>query len=185
MRETRGHSWYDALLVGIRNGIRHRIRKSTAYTWSRSERDTEDLDFLVQDQRDYAAERGPSSNDVRHRVAASLNVDLPLGFRFSTLMTAQSATPYNITTGTDNNSDGELTDRPGVPRNSARGDDFWQIDARISKTFQVGRCRMELLAESFNLADNHRNWIDYTGALNSPSYGQPTAAARPGKSSWV
>jgi hypothetical protein len=78
----------------------------------------------------------------------------------------------------DDNGDGKFTDRPGVRRNSARGDDFWQIDARVSKTFLFGCCKIELLAESFNLA-NHRNWIDYTGALNSPSYGKPTGAASP------
>jgi hypothetical protein len=36
---------------------------------------------------------------------------------------------------------------------------------------------MELLAESFNLA-NHRNWIDYTGTRNSAAYGQPTGATQ-------
>jgi hypothetical protein len=178
VRETKGNSWYEGLLIGIRK--RHAASHSyaIAYTLSRSERDTEDFDFLAQDQRNYAAERGSSSNDVRHRLSASVNVDLPWGFRFSTVMTAQSASPYNITTGTDDNGDGELTDRPGIPRNSARGDDFWQIDARVSKTFKVGCCRIELLAESFNVA-NHRNWIDYTGTLTSSSYGQPTGATRP------
>jgi hypothetical protein len=45
---------------------------SVAYTWSTSLRDTEDFSFVAEDQRNQAAEWGPSLSDVRHRFAASL-----------------------------------------------------------------------------------------------------------------
>ena len=54
----------------------------------------------------------------------------------------QSGTPYNVTTGADNNRDGEFTDRPaGVTRNSARG--AWQVNlgGRLSYTLGFGKAR--------------------------------------------
>jgi len=66
---------------------------------------------------------------------------------------------------------------PGVGRNSARGDPFWQTDVRISRTFRLKRTRIELLGEIFNLA-NHRNWIGHNGNMRSTAqFGRPTAAA--------
>ena len=88
VRETEGHSWYRALLVGLEKRYGHRHSYGIAYTFSRSERDTEDWEFLPNDQRDYAAERGPASNDVRHRFVANLIVDLPFGVRLGTIFTA-------------------------------------------------------------------------------------------------
>ena len=133
VRETEGRSSYRALLIGVQKPHSRRYSYAVAYTLSRAERDTEDWDFVPQDQRDWAAEWGPSASDARHRLAASANVDLGLGVRPTSILTARSALPYNVTTGDDNNRDTSRTDRPaGVSRNSARGGDFWQVDARLS-----------------------------------------------------
>jgi hypothetical protein len=178
LRETEGHSWYKGLQVGIQKSHSRRHSFAIAYTLSDSQRDTEDWDFIAQDARDFAAERGPSLNDVRHRLSASVNLDLPFGLRFTTLMTGRSALPYNITTGRDNNGDNEMTDRPsGVGRNSARGDDLWQIDMRLAKAFDFGQRRsLELLVEAFNFA-NHRNWTAFDGnQRNTATFGRPTDA---------
>src|SRR5437773_4990590 len=44
-----------------------------------------------------------------------------LGFETSTIAALQSGRPYNITTGTDDNGDGHLKDRPaGAERNAGR-----------------------------------------------------------------
>ena len=122
-------------------------------------RDTEDFNFVPQDQRNYAADRGPSLNDARHRLVIAGDVALPLGFSLATVLTARSALPYNVTTGTDDNRDGSpTTDRPrGVSRNSGRGAALFQADVRIKKTFAFGVRRIELVAEAFNLT-NRLNW---------------------------
>jgi len=178
VRETEGRSWYNGLQVGIEKRPSRRHSFAIAYTLSDSQRDTEDWDFIAQDPRNFAAERGPSSSDVRHRLSASLNADLPAGLKFTTVMTARSALPYNITTGRDDNRDAETNDRPpGVGRNSARGDDLWQIDARLSKEFAFGERRaVEVLVETFNLT-NHRNWTAFDGnQRNAATFGRPTDA---------
>jgi hypothetical protein len=161
--ETRGNSWYSGLQTSVRRQHANRYSYYLAYTLSKSERDTEDFRFMPQDQRNFAADRGPGANDSRHRLAASAAVDLPYAFQFASILTARSALPYNITTGFDDNGDTFTTDRPpGVGRNSARGAPFWQADVRISRRIRVKRMQVELLGEIFNVA-NHRNWIAPNG----------------------
>ena len=140
-----------------------------------AERDTEDYSFVPQDQRDLAAERGPAASDVRHRLAAGLNLDLPVGLRLTTVISAQSALPYTITTGAPN-ADLYFVVRPdGVGRNSARGADFRQLDTRLSKAFRMGGTRIEALIEAFNLT-NRANWTSYDGNTSSSTYRHPTQA---------
>lgn len=178
-RDSNGNSWYRGLQSGFRK--RHSARHSYAvtYTLSRTERDTEDWEFLAQDQRFFAAERGAASSDARHRMSASTNVDLPAALRLTTLLTARSAFPYNITTGSDDNGDLAVNDRPlGVSRNSARGASAWQLDMRLSKVLSVGRQRMELLAEVFNVT-NQRNWTAFDGVVTNATFGGPTSSGDP------
>jgi hypothetical protein len=174
--ESRGNSWYRGLQIALEKRHSHGHSYTLAYTLSTSERDTEDYTFVPQDQRDFAAERGPAANDVRHRLSAGLNLDLPARLRFTSVLTAQSALPYTITTGRDDNHDGHINDRPsGFGRNSARGTDFRQVDARLSKSFRARGARVEVLVEAFNLA-NRANWTNYDGNQSSKTYCQPTAA---------
>jgi hypothetical protein len=176
--ETRGNSWYSGLQASLKRHHAAGYSYYVAYTLASSERDTEDFRFVPQDQRDYAADRGPGANDSRHRLAANATVDLPFAFRVAGIVTARTSLPYNITTGSDDNRDGlDTTDRPaGIGRNSGRGDPFWQSDIRLSRVFRIQRVRLEILAEVFNVA-NHRNWIGHEGNLRSSQFGKPTAAA--------
>jgi hypothetical protein len=177
--QSRGHSWYNALQLGVEKRHSHGYSFTAAYTLSSSERDTEDYTFVAQNQRNEAAERGPSAGDARHRLAASVNLDLPLGLRLTAVTSAQSALPYNITTGAkDLDGTPNIVRPPGVGRNSARGGAFWQTNARFSKVFQVQSRRVELLAEVFNLA-NRANWMAYDGRQNSATYQQPTGSGDP------
>jgi len=116
---------------------------------------------------------------VRHRFVATGDIDLRWGARLSTVVTAMSALPYNITTGTDDNRDTYVTDRPaGVSRNAARGSPFWQLDARLSKVVHAGARQVEFIADVFNVA-NRRNWIAYDGVTRNVTFGTPTDAAGP------
>jgi hypothetical protein len=88
---------------------------------------------------DLAAEWGPASRDVRHRVFSFLSFPLPKKLRGSVMTQAQSASPYTIITGVDSNGDTVLNDRPaGVGRNSARGAATWNMNVRLSRSFSFG-----------------------------------------------
>lgn len=126
---------------------------------------------------------GPTSNDVRHRVVSNVIYELPYGIQIGGIMTANSAPPYNITTGTDANRDGDNNDRPaGVGFNAGRGDKFFQTDVRLSKKFEFGRARAEILWEMFNLF-NTVNFTNYQGNQSSQAgvtgTGIPTGFGRP------
>jgi hypothetical protein len=176
--ESIGHSRYRALQVGVEKRSDTLYGYTVAYTLSSSQRDTEDSTFVPQDHRNPAADFGPAGSDARHRLAASLTLALPGVVQIGTVLTARSGLPYNITVGTDRNGDGfNDTDRPsGGSRNSARGDDFWQVDARVSKTIRIGGWRVQAIAEAFNVS-NHRNWTEYQGNMRSLVFGKPTNAA--------
>ena len=91
---------------------------------------------------DLAAEWGPSARDTRHRLFSFLTFPLPKKLRGSLMTQAQSASPYTIITGIDNNRDTVLNDRPeGVGRNSARGSATWNMNVRLSRSFSFGPAR--------------------------------------------
>ena len=126
---------------------------------------------------DLMADWGPTSNDVRHRFVSNVIYELPWGFQVGTILTANSAPPYNITLGTDANRDGDNNDRPaGVEFNAGRGDAFFQTDIRTSKKVRFGRVSGEILWEMFNVF-NTVNLNNFNG--NQSSAAGQTATGRP------
>jgi len=128
-------------------------------------------------------EHGPSLRDQRHRFVFSGLWDLPHEFQISGVFTAASARPYNVITGTDDNGDGFLRDRPaGVSRNSARGSDFVNLDLRVSKWFTLAdKYKFQFLVDFFNLT-NHDNFDpeSFNGNLASgDNFGKPSVAFNP------
>ncbi|MBS1792168.1 MAG: TonB-dependent receptor [Acidobacteria bacterium] len=110
------------------------------YVLSKTTDETDGAFGLPVNNFDLRAERGPSLQDTRHRFFLMSNYTLPKGLRLGTIFQASSATPYNITTGFDNNGDSTVNDRPvGVGRNSARGDGRWDLSSRLSWGFGFGK----------------------------------------------
>ncbi|MCG3163847.1 MAG: hypothetical protein JMDDDDMK_05299 [Acidobacteria bacterium] len=71
------------------------------------------------DNYNLANEWGRAAFDMRHTFFMGGSITLPYGFRVSPMISAGSGSPFNITTGTDNNDDTSFTDRPaGLRRNS-------------------------------------------------------------------
>jgi len=120
---------------------------------------------------------------------------------------ANSASPLTILTGTDDNGDGILNDRPaGVGRNSARVPGYWNASMYFSYTFAFGRSsapgpggvaitsgaggltatsvaasRQPKYRLSLNLSvnnlTNHATLTGYSGVITSPFFLQPTSAS--------
>ena len=172
--ETKGNSWYTGLQVGIEKRLSKRHTYTVAYTLSSTERNTEDFNFFPMDNRNYDLERGPASNDARHRVSAAFSVLLPWDVQVGTLIAARSKLPYNVTTGADDNRDTQTNDRPaGVGRNNARGANLFQADLRVTKGVRMGRMHLELIGEAFNVT-NQKNWTNFTGDQRAATFGRPT-----------
>jgi hypothetical protein len=123
--------------------LNHRPRRLTAnigYTLGEALNETDGALTLPPNSFDLSQEWGPSRQDVRHRLSVSMNTDLRAGFRMNMFLRAQSASPYNITTGLDENRDGQTNERPfGVRRNSARGEATANLDVGLVWEHSVGR----------------------------------------------
>jgi len=158
-----------------------RLSYRAAYTWM----DVETFATAVSDY-DRDADWGPAANDVRHRFVFSSSYTVPrIDVRLGGIVTASSAPPYNVITGVDSNGDRRTNERPigadgkMIPPNSARGDDYFNVDLRISKLFRfAGTRRLELLWEMFNLT-NAENYGGFIGNQRSPDFGKPTYALSP------
>ena len=106
---------------------------SANYLLMKNTNDADSPFSLPTDNFDLRKERGPSASDMRQFFSAFFSRKLVKGFSLSAITNANSALPYNITTGFDNNGDSVINDRPaGVGRNSARGAGRWEVGARLS-----------------------------------------------------
>ena len=75
---------------------------------------------------DVALDYGRAAFDVRHRLFLGGSFSLPKGIRLSPFMMANSGSPFNITTGQDNNGDSIFNDRPAYARRRSHGNKYRQ-----------------------------------------------------------
>ncbi len=133
------------------------------------------------------------------------NVTLPWKIDLSTQFDAYQGRPYNITTGTDNNGDGDFNDRPSyasapgpgvysspyglltantvngnVPRNIGTMPGTIHLDMNLSRVFQLDAKNTDHPRTlTFNARSanllNHTN-VTAVGTVLSPTVGQPISA---------
>jgi hypothetical protein len=186
--ESAGTSRSDALMISVRARRSHWLDARLSYTLSKAIDDAGNFFFSQpQDANDVHADWGPSDNDQRHRVALSGTARAAGPFdrwQFSWVFSYASALPFNVLAGGDRNNDTNTNDRPeGVGRNSARGFDAATLDLRVSRSWGLGRARLETLVEAFNLLNRPNfmlpNATFGAGTTPLPAFGRPTAAADP------
>jgi len=116
--ETTGRSRSDSLSLGVRATIAYTLHLVAQYTFSRA---TDDTSCLFSqpglcrppaDSYNLAGERGPADYDQRHRFNLAGVLYLPGHFTLGCVVSLSSATPYDITTGFDDNQDTVFNDRP-------------------------------------------------------------------------
>jgi len=118
---------------------RLRLFTNVMYQLQRSRNYADSATSLPSDSTNPDADWGPSMQDVRHRLFLMVNAPLWYGVRAGFNMQVASATPYNITTGGDENGDTVFNDRPaGVGRNSERGAGSVNASLRLNKSFGFG-----------------------------------------------
>jgi hypothetical protein len=84
-----------------------------------------------------------------------------------------SGVPFHILAGRDLNNDTNLNDRPmGVSRNSARQPSTASSDVRLSRAFPLGRHRLEVMIEAFNVF-NHVNVLSINDTFYEGQCGRP------------
>jgi hypothetical protein len=179
---------------------RSRLSANISYEGRVARDETDGALNLPPNSLDLSGEWGRSRQDIPHRFDVSLNSDLPSGFRVNANFRVQSGSPYTVTTGLDENGDGNNNERPeGVGRYSRRGSATKNLDMTLTWGFGVGQrgvandqqtraqaprgnsranniFRFEIYARATNVL-NLVNPQRFSGVLTSPFFGQPTSAS--------
>lgn len=119
-----------------------------------------------------------------HSFSTRINSRLPLDVYLTTNLSWSSGNAYTITTGFDDNGDGEFNDRPpGVPRYSERGPYRHNVSFNISKAFPIGSnetggASLSLYANMDN-AFNRTNLGTPVSVQSSSRFGQYISASNP------
>jgi 2-polyprenyl-6-methoxyphenol hydroxylase-like FAD-dependent oxidoreductase len=179
-----GETWYRALTVSLNKRSSRGHQFLAAYTLSKAEDNSTDFQtaFLPEQSGagrnpsdpaglplgfDRDRERGPASQDQRHRFVFSGIYQFGRGIQLSGIVTAASGRPFTALAGADLNGDGDggafPPDRarrnpsdPGssVGRHSERMPSQAVVDVRLSKRFALrNRVAVDAMVEAFNLFD--------------------------------
>ena len=109
------------------------------YSWLRQENDGDGPFSLPADSYNLAGEWGPAAGVPHHIFSSIINTTVRKNLRVGLTTTARTGTPYNITTGRDDNGDTVFNDRPhGVTRNTATTKGMWDMGGRVSYAFGFG-----------------------------------------------
>ena len=128
--ENSASSNYHALQLEAQKRYSQGFQFTVAYTWSHAIDDVSDLfpiagaPVIAQDSLNLREERAAANFDIRQYFAASLIWDLPLyrnsrgsassllgGWQFASILQAHSGQPFTLNVATDNNLDGNFSDR--------------------------------------------------------------------------
>jgi len=199
---------------GVRNAgsARWNPRRTTlriAY-WIARANNNFDGPFVVPPSGTLATEWAPSPGDRRHRYQVALNTQALRNMNASLSVGGNTGTPYNITTGFDNNNDSLFNDRPaGVGRNSARTSSQATVSANLSYALSLGTASVARAVQerpgggdrggdrgdrgpiagryrlvftlSVNNLTNRANYSGFSGIQTSPFFLTPTSVQNPRK----
>jgi len=197
--DSRYHGLYVSWLQRPTNWGSYRV----SYTLSTARNNVGEFFFSSPiDPFDLSKDWGRSDDDQRHRLVMNGTVQtssapaatawerISHGFQLSGTVQAYSSLPFNITSGVttvQGTAGRPVVDGSFIPRNAGIGSSFFNVTARISRTFRVGdRVDLEGLAEVFNLT-NHENVVSRNTNFGPgtyptnplPSFGQTTAVGEP------
>jgi hypothetical protein len=173
-----------SLNLALRGRLAGFFRGMVLYTLGSAYNDTEGYSALPPNSYDLAGQWSRADFDQRHQFRLLGTFQIRDLFELGAIFSAESGSPYNLTTGQDTNQDGRAIERPsGVPRNSLRGPGAATLNLRASKEVRVtgrkpgdsGGLTAELNLDAFNVL-NHVNFTNIVGNQSSPFFGRPIAA---------
>jgi hypothetical protein len=191
--QSTAESLYNGLTLELNRRFTGGLQARVAYTIGKVEDTVPDATAVVpngsddmkfaSNPADFEMDRAPGNNDQRHRFVASavwttdaLAADkegfagvLLRGWTLSGIFTAQSGQPYSgyVATPADLNNDGNSRNEiaPGTSRNQYRLENQITFDPRVAREIPIGRARVQLIAEAFNLFNR-----DNISGLNTTLY---------------
>jgi hypothetical protein len=156
----------QVLFVGVNQARNKYFNLFSGYLFFDFKADSDSPFMSPQSSYDLAGEWARPSWQSRHRGFITALLNLPWKLKIASTLNAASGTPFNITTGRDNNGDGNFSDRPSfaspgrpnsihtefglfdpaaingaVSRNTGTNPAIATADLNLSRTFQFGDSR--------------------------------------------
>jgi len=184
-QQSGGTQKSDSMVISYRGRIRNVFSGFMQYTYGHADSNTQWSDFMPQNQYKPDDEWSRTSTDQRHRanLFGTFYPDKPLTLGFG--LYDYSATPYTITTGTDDYHTGVLNARPaGVPRNSLNSGSYQDLQARMAYTRKLhpklkdASPTLAFYLSTYNTL-NRPNFQNYVGVITSSDFKEPTSASFP------
>jgi hypothetical protein len=185
--EMMGHSFE----IALRGNVTKYFSGMAQYTLARAYNNTggnpavgarSSLNSFPANNYDLSGEWARADFDQRHRFNLLGTVNPGHYFKLGVAASLYSGAPNSVTTGRDDNHDGQANDRPpGVPRNSLQGPGYAALDVRCSRDFFLDRNKRDkgpiatLALDAFNVL-NHVNYSGYIAVQSSPFFGGPISA---------
>ena len=182
--QSKGYQKGAALEVTFRGKPSRYFSGQVQYTLGRTYNNTSGITYFPGNSYDAAADWARSDNDRRHKFDLLGSTHPTKYFTFGVGLSIYAGKPVNVTTGSDNNHDGVINDRPpGFARNSMPGPGLINLDLNAEHDFALSRKSKEarLLTVALNAFNvlNHRNDVTYVGVITSQYFGRAVAAQPP------
>ena len=192
--ESSANMMAHSLELGLRGNLTQYFAGMVQYTLARAYNDVggnpamgarATLNSFPANNYDLSGEWARADFDQRHRLNLLGTITPGRYFKLGVALSMYSGMPYTITTGRDDYNSGMANARPpGIPRNSAEGPGYADLDLRWSRDFYLIPSKKEkgpvftVGLDAFNVL-NHANYMTYVGTLTSPFFGKPVSDIAP------
>jgi hypothetical protein len=183
--ESAGKMAANSVQFTLRGQVTRFVNTQAQYTLSQTKNDTSGINWMPPNSYDLSQEYARADFDQRHRLDLLGTLNPGSLFNIGVALALYSGRPYSITTGHDDFNTGVANSRPaGVPRNSAEGPGYADLDLRWSRDLFFDSARKgagptaTLGLDAFNVL-NRVNYANYVGTLTSPFFGTAVAAQPP------
>jgi hypothetical protein len=182
--QSDGYQKSNALELTFRGKPSKFFNGQAQYTLSKTYNNTSGITYFPADSFNPAADWSRSDNDRRHKFDLLGSMHPTKLFSVGAALSLYSGKPVNVTTGSDDNHDGVVNDRPsGFTRNTLHGPGLINLDLNISHDFLLSKKSKDartlaVTLNSFNVL-NHQNDVTFVGVITSPFFGHPVAALPP------
>jgi hypothetical protein len=182
--QSDGYQKSNSLEITFRGSPVKALTGQVQYTLSKTYNNTGGVTFFPGNSYDPNAEWARSDNDRRQKFDLLGSAQAGRLFIFGVALSLYSGKPVNITTGSDDNQDGVVNDRPaGVGRNTLPGPGLIDLDLSVAHDFVFSKSpehgkKLTVSLNSFNVL-NHPNYVTYVGVVTSPNFGRAVQAQPP------
>jgi Carboxypeptidase regulatory-like domain/TonB dependent receptor-like, beta-barrel len=182
--QSEGYLKSNALEITFRGSPTKFLTGQMQYTLSKTENNTSGITFFPGNSYNPSADWGLADSDRRHKFDLLGTAQAGRFFVFGAAVSLYSGKPVNITTGSDNNHDGIINDRPpGLSRNTMPGPSLINLDLTVAHDFLLSKSpehakKFTVSLNSFNVL-NHPNDSTYVGVISSPFFHQAVLAQPP------